>query len=158
MKNKVKNINQLLKIIKKLKKLGKKIVFTNGCFDILHIGHIRYLKKAKKLGDVLIVAVNSDKSVRILKGKGRPVLPQNERVEILAEFPFIDFITIFNGRTPLNIIKRIIPDVLVKGGDWKVQDIVGNEVVKNNKGEVISIPLVKGKSTTNILKRILYEV
>jgi D-beta-D-heptose 7-phosphate kinase/D-beta-D-heptose 1-phosphate adenosyltransferase len=155
MKNKIKSVNNLVNVVNRLKKKGKKIVFTNGCFDLLHIGHIRYLKKAKKLGDVLIVAINSDDSVRRLKGDGKPIVPQSDRAEILSEFPFVDFVTIFKEDTPLNTIKKILPNILVKGSDWSKDKIVGADIVKSNGGKVITIPLVRGKSTSNIIKKVI---
>lgn len=158
MKNKVKKLNELIEIVQNLKEQGKKIVFTNGCFDILHIGHIRYLKKAKSLGDILIVGVNSDKSVKRIKSEKRPIISQSDRVEMLSEFLFIDFIIIFEQETPLTIIKKILPDVLVKGGDWQIKDIVGNDVVKAIGGKVLSIPLTKGKSTSNIIEKIIQSL
>lgn len=153
MKSKIKNIRTISKVIGNLKRKKKKIVFTNGCFDLLHIGHTRYLKNAGNLGDILIVGVNSDNSVKKLKGKNRPVVPQNERAEILSELPFVDLVVIFNEETPYKLIKRVLPDVLVKGGDWKVNDIIGGDIVKANGGKVISIPLIKGRSTSNMLKK-----
>ncbi|WP_353683617.1 D-glycero-beta-D-manno-heptose 1-phosphate adenylyltransferase [Thermodesulfovibrio sp. 3907-1M] len=141
---------QLKKEIEKLKKKGKKIVFTNGCFDIIHVGHIRYLKEAKKLGNVLIVAINSDSSVRKIKPL-RPINPENERAEVLSAMQFVDFVTLFNEDTPYELIKYLQPDVLVKGGDWKIQDIVGADLVK----EAYSLPYVEGVSTTEIINKIL---
>ncbi|GAB5047119.1 D-glycero-beta-D-manno-heptose 1-phosphate adenylyltransferase [Thermodesulfovibrio sp. TK110] len=141
---------KLKKEIEKLKKKGKKIVFTNGCFDIIHVGHVRYLKEAKKLGNVLIVAINSDSSVRKIKPL-RPINVENERAEVLSAMQFVDFVTFFNEDTPYELIKYIQPDVLVKGGDWKIQDIVGADLVK----EVYSLPYVEGVSTTEIINKIL---
>lgn len=154
MKSKIKSINSLVKIVHRLKKKDKKIVFTNGCFDLLHTGHIRYLKKAKKLGDVLIVGINSDNSIKRLKGDGRPIVSQNDRAELLSEFSFVDFITIFKENTPLNIIKKILPDVLVKGSDWKKNNIVGSDVVCNGGGSVVTVPLLKDHSTSNIIQKV----
>jgi len=136
--------------IDKLKKEDKKIVFTNGCFDILHVGHIRYLKEARKLGDVLIVAVNSDSSVRKIKPL-RPINSQSERAEVLASLEMVDFVTFFDEDTPYNLIKYLEPDVLVKGGDWSVREIVGAKIVR----EVYSLPYIEGLSTTSIIERIL---
>jgi D-beta-D-heptose 7-phosphate kinase/D-beta-D-heptose 1-phosphate adenosyltransferase len=157
MESKVKSVGRLKVVLNRLKKQGEKIVFTNGCFDILHVGHLRYLKQARKLGDRLVVAVNSDSSVKKLKGNTRPILPQAERVEILSEFPFIDFVVIFNEETPYKIIKTLLPDVLVKGGDWKTGDIVGGDLVKENGGKVAAISYIKGKSTTNIIDRVIKQ-
>lgn len=153
-KRKVKSVEQLRMLIKRLRKNGKKIVFTNGCFDILHIGHIRYLEKAKKLGNVLIVAVNSDTSVRRIKGKGRPIIPQDERVEILASLECVDYVVIFDEVTPARIIERLQPDVLVKGKDYKDYQIAGAGIVEKNGGRIVRIPLEKGKSTTAIIRKI----
>ncbi|MEN2993839.1 MAG: D-glycero-beta-D-manno-heptose 1-phosphate adenylyltransferase [Thermodesulfovibrio sp.] len=147
---KVIKTDELKKEIDNLKKQGKKIVFTNGCFDILHIGHIRYLKEAKKLGDILVVAINSDKSVRKIKPL-RPINPENERAEVLSSLEMVDYVTFFDEETPYNLIKLLKPDVLVKGGDWKVENIVGAELVK----EVYSLPYVEGISTTGIIERVL---
>jgi len=137
-----------------LKKEGKKIVFTNGCFDILHIGHARYLYAAKKLGDYLIVAVNSDTSVKSIKGPERPIINENERVEMLAALGCVDMTVLFNEDTPYEIIKELVPNILVKGGDWKEEDIVGADIVKNAGGYVKRIKFVEGSSTTDILNRI----
>src|SRR4030042_1322556 len=157
MKQKIKGREELLKITQDLKIKGKRIVFTNGCFDLLHIGHIRYLEEAKTLGDVLIVGVNSNSSVRKLKGPERPILPVEERAEILSGLGCVDYITIFDELDPLNLISSLQPDVLVKGGDWTKEQVVGSEVVERSGGEVVIIPFVQGASTSNqiaiILKR-----
>jgi len=131
------------------------VVFTNGCFDILHRGHIEYLKKAKTLGDILIVGLNSDSSVRKIKGEKRPIVKQKDRAEILAALSFVDYICIFNEETPEKMIKILIPDVLVKGGDWAKPDIVGKDIVESCGGKVVTVPLVKGKSTKNIIRTIV---
>jgi len=148
--SKIKSQNQISEIARKLKKSGKKIVFTNGCFDILHIGHIRLLEKAKSLGDILIVGLNSDASVKKIKGKHRPIIPENERAEVLAAVSSVDFIVKFSQPTPHQLIKKIMPDVLVKGADWKSEKIVGSDLAK----KVLTIPLVKGRSTTKIIKKL----
>jgi len=155
MKQKIKGREELLKIIQDLKIKGKGIVFTNGCFDLLHIGHIRYLEEAKTLGDVLIVGVNSDSSVRKLKGPERPILPVEERTEILSGLGCVDYITIFDELDPLNLISSLQPDVLVKGGDWTKEQVVGSEVVERSGGEVVIIPFVQGASTSNQIEIIL---
>ncbi len=152
---KILGLKALVSAVKKDKKAGFKIVFTNGCFDILHVGHVRYLKSARKLGDKLILGLNSDASVRKLKGKDRPVVSQAERAELLSEFPFIDYIVVFGEDTPYRVIKSVLPDVLVKGGDWAPEKIIGSDVVLANGGNVKSLPYVKGRSTTNIIKKIL---
>ncbi|MBW1972481.1 MAG: D-glycero-beta-D-manno-heptose 1-phosphate adenylyltransferase [Deltaproteobacteria bacterium] len=144
----------LIEIISKKQKGGEKIVFTNGCFDIIHVGHIRYLKRAKKLGDVLIVGINSDNSVRLLKGEGRPITPQEERAEILAGLEFVDYVTFFNELSPYKIIKAFKPDILVKGGDWSVETTIGKDIVEKRGGRVVIIPYVKGVSTSNIINKI----
>jgi len=155
MKQKIRARRGLLKIIKDLKAKGKRIVFTNGCFDLLHIGHVRYLEKAKAFGDVLVVGVNSDSSVRKLKGPKRPILPEGERAGILSGLGCVDYITIFSERDPLKLITSLRPDVLVKGGDWTKEQTVGREVVERSGGEVIILPFVKGASTSNLIQTIL---
>jgi D-beta-D-heptose 7-phosphate kinase/D-beta-D-heptose 1-phosphate adenosyltransferase len=136
------------------KRNGRRIVFTNGCFDLLHPGHIGSLEQARALGDALIVGLNSDASVRQLKGAGRPVLPQRERAEILAALECVDAVVIFDELTPREVIARLLPDVLVKGGDWPGDQIVGREEVEAAGGRVVSIPFVPGYSTTEILRKI----
>jgi rfaE bifunctional protein nucleotidyltransferase chain/domain len=136
------------------KRNGRRIVFTNGCFDLLHPGHIGSLEQARALGDALVVGVNSDASVRKLKGAGRPVLPERERAEILAALECVDAVVIFDEPTPREVIARLLPDVLVKGGDWPGDQIVGREEVEAAGGRVVSIPVVPGYSTTEILRKI----
>jgi len=143
------------KIREKIRAENAKLVFTNGCFDILHKGHILYLNDAKTLGDYLIVGVNSDTSVKKLKGNGRPVNNENDRAFLLDNLKSVDFVIIFNEDTPYEIIKEILPDYLVKGGDWKEEDIVGSNIVTANGGKVVSLQFVKDYSTTGILKKIL---
>ena len=155
MKQKVKARRELLRIINDLKAEGKRIVFTNGCFDLLHIGHVRYLEEAKALGDVLVVGVNSDASVRKLKGPKRPILPEAERAEILSGLGCVDYITLFDEMDPLKLIASLRPNVLVKGGDWTKEQTVGKEVVERSGGEVVIIPFVKGASTSNLIETIL---
>ena len=128
---------------------GKKVVFTNGCFDILHIGHIRYLRDAKALGDLLIIGLNSDKSVSKIK-PGRPINPEGHRAEILSSLETVDYVTLFDEETPYELIKLLKPDVLVKGGDWKKEDIVGSDIAKETR----SLPYVKGISTTKLIEKI----
>ena len=137
-----------------LRREGKKIAFTNGCFDILHIGHVRYLREAKKTADVLVLALNSDTSVQSIKGEKRPLVPEEERAEILAALEFIDFVTIFPELTPLELINYLKPDILIKGGDWPEEKVVGRDNVKKWGGLTILIPEVEGKSTTNIVEKI----
>jgi rfaE bifunctional protein nucleotidyltransferase chain/domain len=136
------------------KRNGRRIVFTNGCFDLLHPGHIGSLEQARALGDALVVGLNSDASVRQLKGAGRPVLPERERAEILAALECVDAVVIFDDLTPRETIARLLPDVLVKGGDWPSDQIVGREEVEAAGGRVVSIPVVPGYSTTAILRKI----
>ena len=138
-----------------LRKKGKKIAFTNGCFDILHLGHVRYLKEAKKTADILVLALNSDASVRAIKGAKRPLVSGEERAEVLAALECIDFVTIFNELTPLELICYLKPDVLIKGGDWPEDKIVGRDEIKKWGGHVTIIPEVAGKSTTNIVDKII---
>ena len=140
--------------IDKWKSENKKIIFTNGCFDILHKGHVEYLEKAKELGDILIVGLNSDLSVKRLKGESRPINDQISRAKIIASLFFVDAVIIFNDDTPLKLIKNILPNILVKGGDYIIEDIVGYDIVKNNGGKTITIDLTKGYSTTNIINKI----
>ncbi len=155
MRQKIKARRELLRIIKDLKAKGKRIVFTNGCFDLLHIGHVRYLEKAKALGDVLVVGVNSDSSVRKLKGPQRPILPEEERAGVLSGLGCVDYITTFSEIDPLKLIASLRPDVLVKGGDWTEEQTVGKEVVERSGGEVVILPFVKGASTSNLIHTIL---
>jgi D-beta-D-heptose 7-phosphate kinase/D-beta-D-heptose 1-phosphate adenosyltransferase len=147
--NKIVDRKKLKSIISELKNRGKKIVFTNGCFDILHIGHIRYFEEAKNFGDVFVIGLNSDSSVSKIK-PGRPVIPEQQRAEVLSALYMVDYIILFNEDTPYGLIKEIKPDVLIKGADWKEEDIVGRDIVK----EVHTIPFVKGASTSEIIKKI----
>ena len=140
------------KISVKLRAERRKIVFTNGCFDILHIGHVRYLQHAKRLGDVLIIGLNSDRSVSGIK-PGRPVNSEKNRAEVLAALAVVDYVVVFPEKTPYNLIKAVKPDILVKGGDWKKEDIIGSDVAK----ETYSLPYVKGISTTGIIEKIIRE-
>jgi D-beta-D-heptose 7-phosphate kinase/D-beta-D-heptose 1-phosphate adenosyltransferase len=147
--NKLLTWEELKKTSDRFKSEGKKIVFTNGCFDIIHIGHIRYLMEAKRLGDILIVGLNSDLSVKRLK-KNRPINPQSHRAEVLSAIEYVDYVTIFDQDTPYELIKLLLPDILVKGGDWKKEDIVGSDLVP----EVYSLNYIDGVSTTEIIKKI----
>ena len=153
-KNKIKKIKELRKIVAAAKKKGKKIAFTNGCFDILHLGHIRYLEKAAKEADILIVAVNSDASVRKIKGKPRPLISEKARASVVAALECVNYVIIFSQSTPLNLIKVLKPDVLAKGSDWREKDIVGKDIVASCGGKVISIDFVKGYSTSSIISKI----
>jgi len=144
-----------------LKGEGKRIVFTNGCFDILHIGHVKYLEQAKGRGDILVLALNSDASVRSIKGPLRPVVPQNERAYIMASLKVVDYVTIFDEDTPLDLIESVEPDILVKGGDWSPDAVVGRESVEKRGGSVVIVPQVSGTgadlpaSTTSVIERII---
>jgi len=138
----------------RLRETGKKVVFTNGCFDLLHPGHVRYLQQARNLGDALIVALNSDRSVRELKGDKRPILTEDERAEVMAALACVDYVTIFDEPTPREIIAALLPDILVKGGDWGIDRIVGREEVEAAGGQVMSSPFVEGCSTTDVIERI----
>jgi rfaE bifunctional protein nucleotidyltransferase chain/domain len=152
--NKIIQTTSLLSILLKHKEEGKKIVFTNGCFDILHLGHIEYLAKAADFGDILVVGLNTDKSVKIIKGNERPINNQNARASVLASLFFVDYVVLFDENTPENLIKIIKPNILVKGKDYKLEEIAGADDVINNGGEVHTIELTEGFSTTNIINKI----
>jgi D-glycero-beta-D-manno-heptose 1-phosphate adenylyltransferase len=145
---------ELSRILARARFTEKKVVFTNGCFDIIHQGHVEYLIKAAKLGDILIVGLNSDSSVKKLKGEGRPIQDQESRAKVLASMYFVTYVVIFNEETPYDLIKSVQPDFLVKGGDYKAENIVGYDVVKKKGGKVVTIPLVKGYSTTGIINKL----
>ncbi|MEN3045065.1 MAG: D-glycero-beta-D-manno-heptose 1-phosphate adenylyltransferase [Candidatus Hydrothermales bacterium] len=149
------DLKTLKKILKNIRRENKKIVFTNGCFDLIHIGHIEILRKAKKKGDILIVGLNSDSSVRKIKGNKRPILNERDRAKILDSIKYVDYVVLFNEKTPYKLIKEIKPDVLVKGADYKIDEVVGSDIVLKKKGEVFLVPLVKGKSTTKLIEKIL---
>lgn len=151
---KIKNAMDLKKIIFGLKSKGKTIVFTNGCFDLLHYGHIKYLEDAKRYGDILVVAINSDASVRKIKGNKRPIVSQRDRLRIIAALESVDYAVLFNATTPIKLIKSIKPDILVKGADWSKGDIIGSDYVLSYGGKVSTIKLVKGRSTTNLINKI----
>ncbi|MEA2040525.1 MAG: D-glycero-beta-D-manno-heptose 1-phosphate adenylyltransferase, partial [Thermodesulfobacteriota bacterium] len=148
---KIKTLEETKKECDRLRKSGKKIVFTNGCFDIIHPGHTRYLREARKLGDHLIVAVNSDRSVRAIKGPKRPILPEQARAELVAAIGWVDSVLIFDEDTPIKVIQYLLPNLLVKGGDWSKEEIVGADVVEEAGGEVKSIPFAPGFSTTGVI-------
>jgi rfaE bifunctional protein nucleotidyltransferase chain/domain len=149
------NQNDLKKICLKLKQEGKKIVFTNGCFDIVHAGHIDYLTKAKAMGDILVVGLNSDKSVKEIKGDKRPIIPQQERALIISSLEPVDYVTLFDEPTPKELIELLIPDILVKGADWDIDKIVGREIVESNGGRVLTIDFVNDQSTSKIIQTIV---
>lgn len=153
-RKKVKDLSSLKKEIEALKAQGERIVFTNGCFDLLHPGHVRYLYAARQMGDYLVVAVNTDRSVKIIKGAARPVQSQEERTELLAALSFVDAVVLFDEDNPLNVIRHLVPNVLVKGGDWTEDKIIGADVVKEAGGVVKSIPFVAGYSTTALIEKI----
>jgi rfaE bifunctional protein nucleotidyltransferase chain/domain len=148
------NREELLRVREELRAEGRRLVFTNGCFDILHVGHVRYLSEARRLGDALLVAINGDASVRALKGAGRPILNESERAEILAALSSVDFVTVFDEESPRALISEVLPDVLVKGGDYRLDEIHGREEVERAGGRVLSLPFVEGASTTGIIERI----
>lgn len=150
---KLKSAAALSRSLAALRSKGRKVVFTNGCFDILHPGHVSYLEKASNMGDVLVVGLNSDRSVRAIKGKKRPVNKENDRAYVLSALSFVDHVTIFDDDTPERLIRKLKPDVLVKGGDWNVSDIVGADFVKSRGGRVARIPFLKGYSTTSLIKK-----
>jgi len=151
----IKNFDELINIRIELKKQNKKVVFTNGVFDLLHTGHVDYLTKAKQKGDVLIVAVNSDLSVKKIKGELRPIVPQDERAFIISSLKPVDYVFLFNEETPYEVIKQLVPDVLIKGADWDIDKIVGKDVVEANGGKVETIQFVNDSSTTNIIKTVI---
>ncbi len=146
--------DELRRVRERLRGEGRRLVFTNGCFDLLHVGHVRYLREARALGDALLVAINSDRSVRALKGAGRPLVSEAERAEVLAALAAVDFVTVFDEESPRSLIADLLPDVLVKGGDYSTDEIHGREEVEAAGGQVLSLPFVEGASTTNIIQRI----
>ena len=153
--DKIKPLDEIVKLRVRLRESKQRLVFTNGCFDILHVGHVRYLNKARSLGDALVVAVNSDCSVRQIKGAFRPVIPEMERAEILAALTSVDYVFIFDDSTPQQVIDAILPDVLVKGSDWELSDVIGREAVENAGGAVLTVPMVEGSSTSEIIRKVL---
>ena len=152
--HKIRTLSEMRQIVAEVKERGQKVVFTNGCFDLLHNGHVRYLFQASTLGDVFVVAVNSDASVRRIKGSDRPLTPASERMEVLAALFFVEFVFEFDEDDPAEVIEALVPDVLVKGSDWAMDEIVGRECVTAHGGTVERIPLVNGISTTRIIERI----
>ena len=154
MSKKILSQQELLNERARLRDVGQKLVFTNGVFDILHVGHVRYLHQARELGDALVVAINNDGSARQLKGEGRPLTSESDRAEILAALACVDYVTIFDDISPRSLIAELLPDVLVKGGDYALDQIHGREEVESAGGRVVSLPFVEGISTTGILSRI----
>ena len=153
MKQKILSPDELLGVRQAVRAAGKSLVFTNGVFDLLHVGHVRYLVEARALGDVLLVALNSDRTVHQLKGEGRPITNESERAEILAALRQVDYVTIFDDISPRSLIKQLLPDVLVKGGDYNLDEIHGREEVEAAGGLVVSIPFTEGASTSAIIDR-----
>lgn len=151
---KIKNLNELKKITARLKAQGKKIVFTNGCFDLPHYGHVKYLEDAKRKGDILVVAINSDTSIKTIKGNKRPIINQKDRLRIVAALESVDYVALFKETTPLRLIRLLKPDILVKGADWNKDNIVGSDFALSYGGRVSTIKFVKGRSTTNLIKKI----
>lgn len=154
MSEKIVSIEGWRKERQRLREEGRRLVFTNGCFDILHVGHVRYLARARALGDALLVAINSDRSVRELKGAGRPIMRESERAEMLAALTAVDYVMIFEDLSPRSLIAEILPDVLVKGGDYHLDEIHGREEVEAAGGRVLSLPFVEGASTSSIIERV----
>jgi D-beta-D-heptose 7-phosphate kinase/D-beta-D-heptose 1-phosphate adenosyltransferase len=151
---KLKSLEELKSIASQAKARGQKVVFTNGCFDILHRGHLHLLREAKALGDLLIVAVNGDASVRQIKGPARPVIAEAERAELIAALEMVDYVTLFDELDPYRQIEEIRPDILVKGGDWREEEIIGGDIVERSGGKIAVIPYLKGFSTTQIISRL----
>lgn len=154
LKKKIKSLSTLKRIAAGAKRKGKRIVFTNGCFDLLHYGHVKYLEDAKRKGDILIVAVNSDSSVKKIKGDKRPIVSEKERIRVIAALASVDYAVLFNDNTPVKLIRALKPDILVKGADWDKNNIVGGNLVASYGGRVMRIKLVPGCSTTNLIKKI----
>src|SRR5918911_3861113 len=145
---------ELAEVRARLRAAGRRLVFTNGCFDLLHVGHVRYLQQARALGDALLVAINSDRAVRELKGAGRPIMNEQERAEVLAALAAVDYVTVFDELSPRKLIAELLPDVLAKGGDYALDEIHGREEVERAGGRVYALPFVAGASTTDIIERI----
>ncbi len=154
MSEKIRSLEDLTRELIHRREKGARVVFTNGCFDLLHVGHIRYLQQARRMADILVVGINSDESVRRLKGPSRPVQPEQDRAEILAGLECVDFVVSFDQDTPIAVIEGLRPDVLVKGADWSVNRIVGREVVEGSGGRVATITYVEGISTSALIERI----
>jgi D-beta-D-heptose 7-phosphate kinase/D-beta-D-heptose 1-phosphate adenosyltransferase len=146
---------EAIALVDRSRAAGRRIVFTNGVFDLLHAGHVRYLQQARSLGDVLIVGLNSDRSVRVNKGPGRPITPENERAEILGALAAVDAVVVFDEETPYDLIKAVQPDVLVKGADWAQDAVIGRDIVEDRGGRVVRVPLEPGRSTSAIIQKII---
>ena len=151
---KVRPLPSLCRIVRAARARGRRVVFTNGCFDLLHAGHVTLLERAKRLGDVLVVGMNSDRAVRALKGAHRPIVAQRDRARLLAALESVDYVTIFDALTPQRVIAELRPDVLIKGADWGAAAIVGRDLVRRYGGRVVRLPLVKGYSTSKLIERI----
>ena len=151
------SLEELVSIRNSLRSNGKRVVFTNGCFDLLHRGHVEFLNEAKRFGDLLVVGLNSDASMSRIKGKNRPIVPQEDRAFVLSNLAAVDYVAIFEEDTPLEMISALLPDVLVKGADWGIDEVVGKEVVEGAGGLVRTIPLVPNRSTTDIVKKIVKD-
>ena len=154
MAGKLKSLEEIKAIVIGARNNGKRVAFTNGCFDLLHRGHVQVLRAARACADLLIVGINSDQSVRQIKGPARPVLPESERCELVGAMEMVDFVILFDDRDPYSLISAIRPDVLVKGGDWNTEKIIGGDLVEESGGEVVVVPYIKGFSTTEIIERI----
>ena len=153
-RGKIKSLAALISIVRRANAQGLRVVFTNGCFDLLHAGHVALLERAKRFGDLLIVGINSDRSVRALKGANRPIVGQRDRALVLAALESVDYVTVFGDATPQRLVERLRPHVLIKGADWGTAEIVGREIVHRDGGRVIRFPLVKGHSTSRLIERI----
>ncbi len=152
---KIKSLNEMRRLRQNFRRQEKKVVFTNGVFDILHRGHVAYLEEAGKLGDLLVLGLNSDASVRKIKGNSRPIVPQEDRAFVAAALQCVDYVCLFDEETPAALISALVPDILVKGGDYQIEEIVGRETVWENGGRVVTIPLVPGRSSTDIIGKIV---
>lgn len=153
MPDKIKRLRELKALVEKARAAGKKVVLTNGCFDLLHRGHLHLLREARALGDLLIVAINSDVSVKTIKEPSRPILPEHERAELISALEMVNYVTIFDESDPYDLIKELKPDVLAKGGDWSEDKIIGKDIVEKEGGKVVVIPYLEGHSTTQIIER-----
>ena len=154
MSDKIKSLDELKTLTAAARTNGKIVVFTNGCFDLLHRGHVHLLRKAKALGDMLVVAINSDPSVKLIKGPNRPILAETDRLELIASMEMVNYVMLFDAPDPYNIISTLLPDILVKGGDWSAEEVVGADLVKKNGGKVVSVPYLAGFSTTEIIAKV----
>jgi rfaE bifunctional protein nucleotidyltransferase chain/domain len=152
---KIKTIPQMKQLTARFRARGKKVVFTNGCFDILHVGHIRYLRESKKRGDILVVGLNTDRSVKQIKGEKRPIVPEKERAEVLSSLEDVDYVVLFDEPDPLSLIQALKPSVLIKGADWPRNKIIGRESVEKAGGRVVRVPLVRGASSSGVIEKII---